>query len=280
MLTSLTSGVVGRCHGRGPNMLLIHGVGMQSDYWRNIEPALAQHFTLSIIDLPGAGGSALLDHEDPPLSLYTDKVSDVLAMQESPAIVVGHSMGALIALDLAVRYPLLVAGIAALNGVCRRSIEAQSAIDARVAELTQSLKNNEQLGSAIDSAATLERWFGERPTGDYATARELCKAWLQSTEPAGYLAAYTAFAKADAPTDQELQRISCPALFITGADEPNSTPAMSRHMSKQVEGSQCIIIENAKHMMTMTHRQEVLDALVNCFVQDAQGGEGESNVTV
>lgn len=258
-VTRLTADICGRQHGNGPAMLLIHGVGMQADYWGNVEPHLAEHFSLTLIDMPGHGQSPVHDHSQPELPLYTDKISDVLLSLEQPAIIVGHSMGALIALDLAVRYPQLVSGVAVLNGVYRRNTQAQKAIDARVVQLkNQSLEKP-------DNRATLERWFKKKPSGIEAQSRELCDQWLQAVNPVGYFQAYSAFAGADAPADELLQTIECPSLFITGALEPNSTPAMSQRMSSLVAGATCTIVDNAKHMMSMTHGPQVIAAIVDSF---------------
>jgi pimeloyl-ACP methyl ester carboxylesterase len=44
---------------------------------------------------------------------------------------------------------------------------------------------------------------------------------------------------------------------MTGAQEPNSTPAMSRAMADLAPDGQAVIIEGAAHMLPMTHREEV-----------------------
>lgn len=239
-------------------MLLIHGVGMRAEYWSNLEPVLARDFSLTVIDMPGHGENPAFEEIDPVLSRYTDSMAEICNVIEQPVIVVGHSMGALIALELAVRYADHVAGIAVLNGVYRRSSESLKAINARVAELS-SLK-------LTDPTATLERWFGKAPEGINAQSAEACRGWMGSANKAGYRDAYHAFANADAPTDDELRNIKCPALFMTGALEPNSTPAMSESMSQLVPDSTCIVVDEARHMMSMTHGAQVITALTEQFL--------------
>jgi pimeloyl-ACP methyl ester carboxylesterase len=166
-------------------------------------------------------------------------------------------MGALIALDLAVRHSPLVAGIGVFNGIYRRSRQATDAILQRVEEL--------QGDDKPDPTKTLERWFGKAPQGHIAKAATQCRHWLNSIDQQGYAAAYSAFARADAPSDEALRGISCPALFMTGELEPNSTPAMSRAISALVVNARCEVVKNAKHMMSLTHADEVNNALVNYF---------------
>jgi pimeloyl-ACP methyl ester carboxylesterase len=235
-------------------MLLLHGVGMNGDYWSNLVPELSQHFRLTLIDLPGHGSSAPLPQEKPALQDFTNAIAEQMT---STAIVIGHSMGALIALDMAVRYPGKVNGIAVLNGIYRRSTKAQQAILQRVVQLEQA--------RACEPGPTLERWFGKSPTGIEARACEQCRSWLEAVQPQHYIAAYRAFATADAPADNELKALQCPTLFITGAQEPNSTPAMSQAMCALVPQADCHIIEGAKHMLSMTHGKSVQDTLISCF---------------
>ena len=85
----------------------------------------------------------------------------------------------------------------------------------------------------------------------------------------GYHDAYRAFANADAPADSLLKNINCPALFMTGELEPNSTPGMSESMSGLVPDAVCTIVDEARHMMPMTHSPQVVDALRKRFLSDA-----------
>lgn len=261
--SDLASGVVGWQHGQGPALLLIHGVGMRAEYWSNIESELLEHFTLTVIDMPGHGENSPFDAKDPELPVYTDRLARVLTMIDKPVIVVGHSMGALIALDMAVRYKDQVAGIAVLNGVYRRSNEALQSIRARVAELS-SLQST-------DPSATLERWFGKNPDGINLQSAVACRDWLGKVNHKGYRDAYRAFANADAPSDEMLKRVDCPALFMTGELEPNSTPAMSISMSQLVPDAGCIVVDQARHMMSMTHGPQVVNALKKCFLPSPVG---------
>ena len=237
-------------------MLLVHGVGMNSQYWDNVRDHLAQHFAVRILDLPGHGMRDCLNNDDPTLFEYTDAIANDI---DQPTIITGHSMGALIALDMAVRYKSKTTGIAVLNGIYRRDRAAINAVRKRAAQL-----NSEDIP---DPAATLVRWFGTEPTGTDARAADNCNNWLTSVNPAGYRSAYRAFANADAPTDEQLAGIECPALFITGSDEPNSTPAMSKKMSELVPDAKCITIAGARHMMSLTHGAATTHAIIDFFTR-------------
>ncbi len=253
--SKLTPDISGWVGGVGPTLLLIHGVGMNADYWSNLIPLLQPRCRLVLIDLPGHGESPCLSEATASISNYTDRVSTILSEQDEPVFVVGHSMGAMICVDLARRYGSSVAGFAALNGIFERDPDATKAVRLRASEL--------DADNAPSTAGTLSRWFGEEPrTGINGHAARQCHDWLSNINPKGYQQAYRAFANSDGPLREELKQLNCPALYLTGQHEPNSTPAMSAAMAELTEQGTVGIVPNAKHMMSMTHGEEVSQQLM------------------
>lgn len=87
--------------GEGPLILLIPGVGASVHTWRDMLPALAEHYHVVAIDLPGQGFS-----EGPVMRMGLDLMSEDLARLIAaegwtPSAFIGHSAGAAIALRLA-----------------------------------------------------------------------------------------------------------------------------------------------------------------------------------
>lgn len=244
--------------GSGPPVCLIHGVGLRADAWGAQIAALSAHYTVYAYDTPGQGGSASAG-EAPTLADYTDRFAQAMASLSEPVLVAGHSMGALIVLDLGIRYPSLVRGVAAMNGVFRRSPEAQMGAQGRAADL--------MAGKSADLGATLPRWFGENPTGAYKDAMEASREWLLGADHAGYAKAYSAFAHADGPPTEDLAAMQCPALILTGEHEVGSTPAMSREMARIAPIAECYIMQDANHMLPMTHPKETNRVLLDFFAR-------------
>jgi pimeloyl-ACP methyl ester carboxylesterase len=79
------------------------------------------------------------------------------------------------------------------------------------------------------------------------------------------------FAHENGPTEDELQSLNKPALFITGGRESNSTPEMSIQMAQSCPMGQAHIIEDAAHMMPMTHIGDVNTHLRAFISQCYQG---------
>ncbi|WP_170557642.1 alpha/beta fold hydrolase [Ruegeria atlantica] len=230
----------------GPLVVLLHGVGLRAEAWgAQIDALSAAGYRVLCPDMPGHGETLF----NRPIGLkgYADPIAALLT---EPAVLVGHSMGALIALDIAASRHDQVMGVAALNAIYRRSPEARAAIQSRAAAL--------DAWSVNDPSGTLQRWFGDQATDE----RKACSRWLTEVNPGAYKAAYTVFAESDGLTDAQLAKIECPALFMTGADEPNSTPDMSRGMAQQVSNGQVEIVPEAAHMMPMTHPADVNSKLL------------------
>ncbi len=223
--------------GDGPPLVLLHGVGLRAEAWGAQIDAFAQTHQVIAPDMPGHGDSPRLILT-PKLDAYVDALATALP---GGCRIAGHSMGAMIALRLAERHPDKVTGVAAICAIYRRSAQAAKAVQARAAALDAT--------TAPDPSATLARWF---PDLD-APEAQACAGWLTGGDPAGYKAAYTVFAHENGPSDAALAALAVPALFLTGADDPNSTPEMSRAMAALAPQGTASAVSDAAHMLPMTH---------------------------
>jgi len=250
---NLTNEIASIRSGEGAPVALIHGVGLCADSWgAQIDP-LAKDFCVYALDMPGHGQSTAFT-DTPELSDYVDRIADALGTIGEPMCIAGHSMGALVALEIAIRYPSMCLGVAALNTVYRRSEQARNGIKERARALS--------LTDTNDPTPTLERWFATDTSSEAANA---CRHWLTSVDPSAYGAAYRVFANADGPSDAGLQNLECPALYLTGEDEPNSTPAMSEALATQTPNARAHVVPGAAHMAMMTHPDAVTRALSDFF---------------
>jgi len=90
-----------------PPLLFVHGWCCDHTYWRDQIPEFAQRHRVVAADLRGTGGSDAPDR-DYSIAQFADDVAWLCGEigLEKP-VIVGHSMGGLIALDIARRYPEL-----------------------------------------------------------------------------------------------------------------------------------------------------------------------------
>lgn len=236
--------------GSGEPLVLIHGVGMQASAWYPQMDDLSADFRVIALDMPGHGGSDALE-ADAGLERFVEwAIACIQALDVGPVNLAGHSMGSLIAAGVAVTRPDLVRRVALLNGVYRRTRQARDDVLQRAAALRS---------GTIDVETPLRRWFNAEESQRVA-ARKV-ESWLRSVDLASYATAYTAFAMGDDLYADRWRTVRCPALVLTGADDPNSTPAMARQMAESARNAKAVVIERERHMVNLTAPEEVNRAL-------------------
>lgn len=90
------------------SVLLIHGMSSSHDTWWRVGPALAERgWQVDTVDLAGHGGRLIGD-----VRSVAALAEDVVAQQpESRTLVVGHSLGAIVALELLAAQPSYARGV-------------------------------------------------------------------------------------------------------------------------------------------------------------------------
>lgn len=227
--------------GSGEPLILIHGVGMRLEAWAPQIAFLSASHRVIAVDMPGHGESAKL----PPGSRLEDFVAWLGRFLDEMAIdtvnVAGHSMGALVSGGAAATFGERISRVAYLNGVYRRDPQAKAAVLARAAAIPM---------TGVDKEGPLARWFGDDP--DSVVARELTRKWLNLVDPEGYAVAYAAFAGGDETYADRWKDVAGPTLFLTGSDDPNSTPLMATQMAALAPRGWARIVEGHRHMVNLT----------------------------
>jgi pimeloyl-ACP methyl ester carboxylesterase len=91
--------------GKGPALLLLHGIGSDRRTWAPVLPLLARHFKVITPDLLGHGASAK-PRADYSLGGYANGMRDLLGILGiERATVVGHSFGGGVAMQFAYQFP-------------------------------------------------------------------------------------------------------------------------------------------------------------------------------
>lgn len=95
-----------RAQGRGPNLVLLHGLGASSFSWRHNEASLGRHFRVCALDLPAHGRSPARLDADYTVAALVRGILDFLDRQGiKQAALAGNSLGGGLALLLAKEHP-------------------------------------------------------------------------------------------------------------------------------------------------------------------------------
>ena len=133
--------------GYGPPLVLVHGLGGASGNWVDLVPLLSSRYRLLVPDLPGHGASGP-GAWDPTLAGFADAIRACAEAESVEApVVVGHSLGGQIALELALREPAWPRAVvlAAASGISsarpgrRRALNVSTAV--RPARLANGLRS-------------------------------------------------------------------------------------------------------------------------------------------
>ena len=110
----------------GEPLVLVHGLGGCAANWVDVAPLLAKTRRVLVPELPGHGLSTPLPAV-PNLAVFADRIAMVAEHEQMlPAVFVGHSLGAVVALRLALRRPddvsaLVLASAAGISSTTRRA---------------------------------------------------------------------------------------------------------------------------------------------------------------
>ncbi len=235
-----------------PLILFLHGAGMDHSVWALQSRWFAHHgHRVLALDLPGHGGS-----QGPPIAdigALCDWTAGVIAGPGGgKAAIVGHSMGALIALATAARHPERVSGIALVGVGARMPVSA---------ELLAAAKSGDH--ASVDMVAL---WgLGPHATRGGSPSPGL---WmLGGTErlleraPPGALYADLAACDTYSQAEADAARVACPALLVLGERDMMSPLKSGQALAKLIPGARATVIPGAGHMMTVERADETLEAL-------------------
>nr|WP_306631165.1 alpha/beta hydrolase [Arthrobacter ulcerisalmonis] len=139
--------------------MLLHGIGMSHRYYRKLQALLAEHGDTLAIDLPGFGGTPTPNRQ---LSIADYAVHTAAVLEKmgvTQAVLVGHSMGAQFATELAVQHPDLVSHVVLLGPVVNPE---QSTVRQQTLALGLDSLRESPAGNAVvltDYARAGLRWY-------------------------------------------------------------------------------------------------------------------------
>lgn len=232
----------------GPPLICIHGAGGSARHWGLLLEPLAAVAQVYAVDLPGHGRSPRINEVS--ITTYTQVIATLhTALALPPAIVVGHSMGGAIALQLAIEQPQLVAGLGLVSSAAR--LRVAPALLAGLAGDVQ---------SRHEAMTMLVTWLFS-PYADPALRAEAADEYA-TLDPTVLLADLQACDGFDVRS--KLAAIRCPALVVTGSEDRLTPPKLGAELAAGL-GVAHQILDGVGHM-PMREAPERLGQLLSTFV--------------
>jgi 3-oxoadipate enol-lactonase len=253
----------------GPLLLCLHGLGGSSDTFRPLLPHFPSNHNIALLDFPGFGKSPA--PQAPKKISVAGHVADVgeliaalqrpsSALQSQHVVIIGHSLGAIVALQYAAQFPEFIGGLALLGA--GRAAGHIPAARQRMCDLA-TLVREKGIAPAAEAAAK-SNFYNDtyvivcicvRPCTDSIyrperiadpSAREAVMGSVLSSDPEAY--AQTCEAIVDPEhTDPKYGKILAPAVFVAGDRDMISPVDRSRELSELLGGTNWVEIVRSGH---------------------------------
>ncbi|MCL1465627.1 alpha/beta fold hydrolase [Argonema galeatum] len=251
----------------GQPIILSHGWGPNSTVWYYAKRQLSDRFRIIVWDLPGLGKSTRPKNNDYSLEKYARDLEAVVAIAgDKPVIILGHSMGGMIALTFSRLFPehlgSRVAGLilvdttytnplktAIFSGLLRKLqkplLEPVLHLSTVLYPLLWLMTWLSYLNGSLYISVELSGFTGKETRGQLNFS-----ALLSALGSPGVLARGTlAMFKYDETTT--LKTINVPCLIIVGAKDIATTPAASIRMKAELPIAKLVTLEPGGHMALM-----------------------------
>ncbi|WP_337012327.1 pimeloyl-ACP methyl ester esterase BioH [Pantoea sp. AS142] len=237
------------------DLVLLHGWGLNAEVWQSIIPRLGAHYRLHLVDLPGYGRSG--DFGALTLEQMAEQVRPLLPPQ---AIVVGWSLGGLVATQLALSAPeKLAALITVASSPCFTASDSWPGIK------PETLQNFQQMLST-DFQRTVERFLALQTLGTEtarADARQLKEVVLSQPMPEVVVLDGGLEILRQVDLRDALPQIRLPFLRLYGALDGLVPRRIATEIDEMLPGSPSVVIEKAAHAPFISHSDDFCQHIVS-----------------
>lgn len=234
--------------GTGPAVLLTHGFGASSHMFASTVAALAVDHTVISWDMRGHGASAAPD--EPGAYSVAASLDDMTTLLDDAgarrAVLLGHSLGGYLSLELALAQPERAAGLVLVDtGPGYRSDRGRDAWNAMTEDYARALEERGLAG--LPGSEELRTSVHSTVTGLVHSARSTLR-------------------QADGHVMDSLSTIVAPTLLVVGSRDTPFVPG-SEHMAAKIPNATLAVIDGAGHAPTVTH-PEATNEVIRTFLVD------------
>lgn len=233
--------------GQGPDLVLLHGWGMNGAVWQQTVESLQPYFRVHVVDLPGYGHSAESHAED--LATIAD-----LVLQDAPekAVWLGWSLGGLVATHIALNAPQRVSKLITVASSPKFAAERPwRGIQPNVlTAFTDQLLE--------DFSVTIERFMALQAMGSPSArkdVKQLKQAVLSRPQPNPDSLLVGLNILADVDLRDALTSLSMPMLRLYGRLDGLVPIKVASDLSEQLPSTQQFVFNQSSHAPFMTEHE-------------------------
>ena len=263
--------------GSGQPVLLLHGLASTSHIWDMVAPILAQNYAVIALDQRGHGETDKPTHGFDFATVTQDALGIIKHIGGPAPVVVGHSWGGSVALELAVRAPESVKGMAWVDGGMINASARYPTVEDAKFEMSPPDFSGVKVESFMERVRTRHQGAGMAP-GSHEVVMANFEVLEDNTIKARLTRAnHLRIIEAlwdHHPTDLYKQ-VQCPVLIMPARQQDLSATEerdQRRMMSvggaeEQLPKSKTIWLENSIHDVPL-QRPELVADLINSHIAD------------
>ncbi|MCU7941516.1 MAG: pimeloyl-ACP methyl ester esterase BioH [Candidatus Thiodiazotropha sp. (ex Cardiolucina cf. quadrata)] len=235
--------------GAGPDLVMLHGWGMNSSVWADFAARLADDYRVTRIDLPGHGNSPFDGRQ-----ALTAWARACLDAAPDRAVWIGWSLGSMLCLQCALLAPSRIEGVVALAGMPRfiQAMDWQYAMSPTT--LDQFIKALHK-----DHVQTLERFLAlQMLRSDHAVQmlKRLKSLLRERPDPLPEALRSGLELLKSVDLREQLTNLSCPTTWIYGNRDTLAPAKASDDLRQWLPGASMHIVEGAAHTPFLSHPEE------------------------
>jgi pimeloyl-ACP methyl ester carboxylesterase len=273
----------------GTTFVCVHGLGGSLLNWARVAPGLARHGRVIALDLAGFGLTPLEERGAGVGSNWKVLDGFLRALDLPPVVLIGNSMGGMVALIQAAHAPESVRSLVLVDAAFPRTRTVQGQFDARVASLF-----------ALYSTTRAGEWFAKvrsRRLGPEGLVREtlrvaaadpasidplLVQAMVEQTRrrqefdyaTSAFLAAARSIFRAQVAPGRYralVRSVSCPALVIHGARDRLVPVATAEEAAAEHPNWKLVVFDDLGHIPQMEAPERWLTEVERWLAEEDQG---------
>ncbi len=248
----------------GPDLVLIHCLGVDHRFFDPLIPALSKSFTIWRYDLPGHGQALPATAAYDIAALARQLQRFCAAFDISRAHIAGISLGGLVAQQLASSCPDLVDRLVLIDTTPRYTDEMRAAWKTRAATARQA-------GVRAMVADLLKIWFSAAAVAESIPAVEYVNSALSSCSGEAYALACEALEAAD--LREAAADIKAPTLVLCGDDDIPSFLDAARWLGAHVAGARLAWIRGTRHA-SILERPDAAAEIIDAFLTGSDIANG------
>jgi pimeloyl-ACP methyl ester carboxylesterase len=258
-----------------PTVILTHGWGPDSTVWYYAKKQLSDRFRVIVWDLPGLGKSTKPKNRDYSLEKYASDLNAVLNLVgDQPAILLGHSMGAMILLTFCRLFPERlqqnVAGLILVDGTYTNPLKTTILSKLLLALQKPLLEPLLHVAIALSPPLWMASWLSYLNGSTLITTEisgftgretrgQLNFSSLIGIKAAPGILARGVLAMFKFEETATLPTIAVPTLVIVGESDIATRPRASKHMAAAIPQAKLNVLAPGGHMALMERNQQFAD---------------------